>query len=140
MGLVDDSSILMSIKHLLNVDPEEMSFDNQIGMLINGEFMSLWQLGIGPEEGFSIHDADTKWTDFSDDKTLIETLKTYIAMRVRLIFDPPGSSIVADSINARIQELQFRLNLQAEKSWKDKNQNEKEADSTEEPAVEEEGG
>ena len=126
MGLVDDSSILMSIKRLLNVEPDEMDFDTQIGMFINEEFMTLHQLGIGPEEGFSIHDADTKWTDFSDDPTLIDTVKTYIYYRVRLSFDPPASSIVSDAINARISELQFRLNVQAEKAWKDYPQNQNE--------------
>ena len=126
MGLVDDSSILMSIKRLLNVEPDEMDFDTQIGMFINEEFMTLHQLGIGPEEGFSVHDADTKWTDFSDDPTLIDTVKTYIYYRVRLSFDPPASSIVSDAINARISELQFRLNVQAEKAWKDYPQNQNE--------------
>lgn len=119
MGLIDDSSILMSIKRLLNVEPDEMDFDTQIGMFINEEFMTLHQLGIGPEEGFSINDADTKWRDFSDDATLINTVKTYIYYRVRLAFDPPASSIVSDAINSRISELQFRLNAQAERNWKD---------------------
>ena len=126
MALIDDGSILMSIKRLLNVDPEDMDFDTQIGMFINEEFMTLHQLGIGPDEGFHISDADTKWTDFSDDKTLLDTLKTYIYYRVRMVFDPPASSIVADSYNARISELQFRLNCQAERNWKE-NQNEEEA-------------
>ena len=123
MGLVDDSSILMSIKRLLNVEPDEMDFDTQIGMFINEEFMTLSQLGIGPEH-FSVHDADTKWKDFSDDQTLIDTVKTYIYYRVRLVFDPPASSVVSDAINARISELQFRLNCQAERNWKEENQNE----------------
>lgn len=126
MGLIDDSSVLMSIKRLLNVEPDEMDFDTQIGMFINEEFMTLHQLGIGPDEGFGICDADTKWTDFSDDKTLINTLKTYIYYRVRLSFDAPASSIVSDAINARIAELQFRLNVQAEKAWKEYPQNQNE--------------
>ena len=124
MALVNDSSILMSIKRLLNIEPEEMGFDTQIGMHINEEFMTLHQLGIGPDEGFSINDADTKWTDFSTDKTLVDAVKTYIYYRVRLVFDPPASSIVADSINARISELQFRLNCQAERDWKSEEESE----------------
>lgn len=116
MGLVDNGSILMSIKKLLNVDPEDRAFDTDIGMLINAEFMSLHQLGIGPADGFSITDADTVWTDFSDDKTLIETVKSYVYMRVRLIFDPPASSVVTDAINSRINELEWRLNIQAERN------------------------
>lgn len=116
MGLIDNGSILMSIKKLLNVDPEEQAFDTDIGMLINGEFMTLHQLGIGPDEGFSISDADTKWTDFSKDKTLLEAVKEFVYLRVRLIFDPPASSVVADAINSRINELEWRLNIQAERN------------------------
>lgn len=116
MGLIDNGSILMSIKKLLNVDPEEQAFDTDIGMLINGEFMTLHQLGIGPNEGFSISDADTKWTDFSKDKTLLEAVKEFVFLRVRLIFDPPASSVVADAINSRINELEWRLNIQAERN------------------------
>lgn len=118
MGLIDDGSILMSIKKLLNVDPEDQAFDTDIGILINNEFMTLHQLGIGPDEGFSISDADTLWTDFSSDKTLIETVKTLVYLRVRMLFDPPASSVVADAINSRINELEWRLNIQAERDYK----------------------
>ena len=124
MALINDQSILMSIKKLLNVDEEDPAFDTDIGMLINAEFMTLHQLGIGPDDGFSIHEADTKWTDFSNDQTLIESVKTYIYMKVRMIFDPPASSVVADAFNARIHELEFRMNAQAERDWKNQNSEE----------------
>lgn len=113
MALVDNTSILMSIKKLLNVEHDDTAFDTDIGMLINGEFMTLSQVGVGPEN-FQINDADTTWADFSNDQKLIETVKMYVYLRVRMIFDPPASSVVADAINARIQELQWRLNIQAE--------------------------
>ena len=116
MGLIDNGSILMSIKKLLNVDPEDQAFDTDIGMLINNEFMTLHQIGIGPAKGFSITDADTVWTDFSSDKTLIETVKILVYLRVRMLFDPPASSVVADAINSRINELEWRLNIQAERN------------------------
>lgn len=119
MPLIDNGSILMSIKKLLNVEHDDPAFDTDIGMGINGVFMTLHQLGIGPEEGFFITDANTKWSEFSDDKTLIETVKMYVYMKVRMIFDPPASSVVADAFNARINELEFRLNVQAERNWKD---------------------
>ena len=107
---------MVSIKKLLNVEETDDSFDTDIGMLINNEFMTLHQLGIGPDEGFSITDADTKWADFSSDKTLIETVKTYVYMKVRMIFDPPASSVVADAFNSQIRELEWRLNIQAERN------------------------
>lgn len=115
VALVNDSSILMSIKKLLNVEDDDPAFDTDIGMLINSTFMTLHQLGIGPEGGFSIRDADTKWSDFSNDRTLINTVKIYVYTKVRMIFDPPASSVVADAYNARINELEWRLNVQAER-------------------------
>lgn len=124
MGLVHDESILMSIKKLLNVEEDDPAFDTDIGMLINNEFMTLQQLGIGPKEGFSIHEADVTWEDFSTDKTLIETVKAFIYLKVRMIFDPPASSVVADAYNSRIRELEWRLNIQAERT------DEGEADAT----------
>jgi len=116
VGLIDDNSILMSVKKICNVDPEDQAFDTDIGILINGEFMTLQQLGIGPEEGFSITDAKTSWADFSTDNTLIGSLRPYIGLKVRMIFDPPASSVVADAINAKIHELEWRLNIQAERN------------------------
>lgn len=112
--MFDTESILASIKKLLNVDLEDPSFDTDIVVLINGEFMTLQQLGIGPEEGFSISGYEANWTDFFNDQRIIDTVKTYTYMRVRMIFDPPASSVVADAINSRIAELEWRLNVWAE--------------------------
>ena len=117
MNLFDDDSILMSMKNMLNIEKNDPAFDTQIGMLINNEFMTLHQIGIGPDDGFVIHDANTKWTDFSDDQTLIETVKSFVYLRVRILFDPPASSVVADAINSRINELEWRLNVQAERDY-----------------------
>lgn len=117
MGVCESDSILMSIKKLLNVDYDDPAFDMDILMLINNEFMTLHQLGIGPEAGFSVTDVSTGWEDYSDDKTLLDTVKIYIYLRVRMLFDPPASSVVADAINSRINELEWRLNVQAERNY-----------------------
>ena len=112
--MVDKESILASIKKLLNVDLEDDAFNTDIVVLINGEFMGLQQLGIGPEEGFSISDYTACWTDFFDDQKIIDAVKTFVYMRVRMIFDPPASSVVADAYNQKIAELEWRLNVWAE--------------------------
>jgi hypothetical protein len=125
VSIINDQSILISIKKLLNIDDDDMAFDTDITILINNEFMTLQQLGIGPEEGFSINEGETTWSDFSTDTTLLETVKAFIYMKVRMIFDPPASSVVADAFNSRIHELEWRLNVQAERNWKD-NQNSEE--------------
>lgn len=117
MGLFEDDSILMSIKKLLNIDYKDTAFDTDIKFLINNEFMTLQQLGIGPEAGFSVEDVGTEWEEFSTDNTLVKTVKAYIYLRVRMLFDPPASSVVADAINSRINELEWRLNVQAERDY-----------------------
>lgn len=106
-------SILTSIKLLLGVMEDYEYYDTDIIMHINTVFMILRQIGIGPEEGFSIKDKSTTWDEYvSTDK--IEAVKTYIYLKVRLIFDPPSSSIMVEAINRTISELEWRLNLEME--------------------------
>ena len=106
-------SILTSIKLLLGVMEDYEHYDTDIIMHINTVFMILRQIGIGPEEGFSIKDKSTTWDEYvSTDK--IEAVKTYIYLKVRLIFDPPSSSIMVEAINRTISELEWRLNLEME--------------------------
>lgn len=112
---MDSSSrILDSIKRLLSISPDEHGFDGEIKDLINAEFLTLHQLGLGPDAGFSIEGPDDVWTDYTDNPKLLDAVRQYIYLRVRMIFDPPASSTVAEAINGRISELEFRLNIQAE--------------------------
>lgn len=107
-------SILTSIKKLLGIEEEYEHFDPDIIMHINSVFMILTQLGVGPSEGFTIEDDTSIWTDFVPDTTKIESVKTYIYLKVKLLFDPPLSSAVIESINRTISELEWRLNVAAE--------------------------
>ena len=95
-------SILTSIKKLLGIVEEYTQFDTDIIIYINTVFMTLQQLGIGPEEGFSITDENDLWTDFIEDSTLLNSVKTYIYLRVKLLFDPPLSSSTVESFNKMI--------------------------------------
>lgn len=108
-------SILTSIKKLLGIGDDDTSFDDDIIMGINTEFMTLSQLGVGPFEGFSITDKTTTWSDYlGADSVNLQAVKTYIYMKVRLVFDPPSSSFVIDATQRKIDELTWRLNIQAE--------------------------
>ena len=113
-------SILTSIKKLLGLTEEYTNFDDDIIMNINAVFMDLEQLGVGPQEGFSIEDDTASWTDYIDIEkepektTLLAAVKSYIHLKVKLQFDPPLSSAVEKAINARIDELEWRLNVKAE--------------------------
>ena len=83
-------------------------------MHINSVFMVLNQIGIGPIEGFSITDDSENWSDFSPEIGQIEAVKSYMYLKVRLLFDPPSSSAVMESMNNMIKEYEFRLNWYAE--------------------------
>ena len=107
-------SILTSIKKLLGITEEYDQFDPDIIMHINSVFMILTQLGVGPTEGFSIEDDTAVWTDFIQDVKKLESVKTYIYLKVKLAFDPPLSSAVIESMNRLINELEWRLNVAAE--------------------------
>ena len=112
--MAEAHTILNDIKKLLNIDAEDTAFDTDIVLLINGEFNTLHQLGVGPIGGYLLNSADDTWDSFTDDPLLQGIVKTYIYMKVRMIFDPPASSVVADAFNSRIAELEFRLNHRAE--------------------------
>lgn len=105
-------SILTSIKKLLGIAEEYEHFDNDIIMHINSVFMILTQLGVGPSKGFVITDSSASWDDFlPEGGERLQAVKTYMYMKVRLMFDPPTSSAVMESMNRMINELEWRLNV-----------------------------
>lgn len=109
-----NESILTSIKKLLGVPENYEQFDMDITIHINSVFMILNQLGVGPSDGFSITDKTALWSDFISDNKKLEAVKSYMYMKVRLMFDPPSSSAVMDCINRTINEMEWRLNAEAE--------------------------
>ena len=105
-------SILTSIKKLLGIAEEYEHFDNDIIMHINSVFMILTQLGVGPSKGFVITDSSASWDDFlPEGGEKLQAVKTYMYMKVRLMFDPPTSSAVMESMNRMINEFEWRLNV-----------------------------
>lgn len=101
-------SILTSIKKLLGITSDYEHFDADIIMHINSVFMILMQLGIGPTDGFSISDDSAVWSDFLSDATWLEHVKSYVYMKVKLIFDPPQSGTVIGSMEKLISEFEWR--------------------------------
>lgn len=104
-------SILNSTKKVLGVDADYDVFDLDILMHINSVFPTLTQLGIGPVNGFMIEDADATWWDFLGDNPNLNSVKTYVYLRVRLLFDPPSTSFVITAMQEQIKELEWRLNV-----------------------------
>ena len=109
-----DESILNTIKKLLGLETDYCPFDADIIVLINSAMMSLHQLGVGPKNGFSVKDFQDKWSDFLVNDVHLEAVKNYIYLKVRVTFDPPTSGSVLEAYKRQIEELEWRLNVQAE--------------------------
>lgn len=109
-----DESILTSIKKLLGIAKEYDSFDTDIIIHINSVFTILNQLGVGPSEGFKIKNAEDKWSSFIKDEDKLDAVKTYMYLKVKLVFDPPLGSAVMEANKQLINELEWRLTVQAE--------------------------
>lgn len=104
------SSILNDVKHNLGHLPEQTAFDIDIILAINSALATLTQLGVGPVEGYEITGADNMWNEFADDPRL-NSVKSYIFLKVKLVFDPPGTGFVVASMERQIQELEYRINV-----------------------------
>lgn len=107
-------SILTSIKKLLLMTEDYTAFDTDIIIHINTVFMTLHQLGVGPEEGFRIEDKYATWDEYIEDEDNLDAVKTYIYLKVKLVFDPPINASVMESMKQVINEYEWRLNVQAE--------------------------
>lgn len=112
-------SILNTIKKTLSIEEECTDFDQELILHINSVFSVLTQLGVGPEDGFFIEDETETWDDFMDDMKKIQMIKTYIGLKVRLLFDPPTTSFAIESIKNAATEYEWRLNVECDKEKED---------------------
>lgn len=109
-----EESILITIKKMLGLDKDYDAFDTDVIININTVLMTLNQIGVGPKEGFSITGVDEKWKDYLEDKENLEAVKTFIYIKVKLVFDPPSTGFVLEALKNMASELEWRLNVQAE--------------------------
>lgn len=109
-----NESILITIKKLLGISSDYNHFDTDIIIAINSVFNILSQLGVGPAAGFSISNDDATWGDYIEEGQNLEMVKSYIYLKVRLMFDPPSSGTHVESINRQISELEWRLNVEVD--------------------------
>ena len=116
-------SILTSIKKLLGVAEEYDHFDTDIIIHINTVFSVLTQLGVGPSDGFSITDENAVWSDYIKSDSRLEMLKSYMYLKVKLLFDPPLGTAYIEAINQQISELECRINMTVDPGEKEENKN-----------------
>lgn len=109
-----DGSILATIKKMLGADIIYDAFDTDIIVFINTALMTLQQVGVGPANGFVVTGLAETWNDFLPDDTFFEGVKTYIYLSVKMVFDPPTSSYVMETMKEQKEELEWRLREQAE--------------------------
>jgi hypothetical protein len=120
-----DTSILNSTKKILNIDPAYTQFDQDILTHINAVFSVLQQLGVGPVGGFFVTDNSATWDQFlatADEQVQLNLVKSYVFLKVRMLFDPPTTSFLLESMNKQIGEFEWRLNVMREETgWTDPN-------------------
>ncbi len=102
-------SILDSIKKMLGIDPTYTEFDSELILLINTVLSTLNQVAIESKDGFTLNDATKTWDDWFDIPIDMEMIKTYVYLRVKLLFDPPQSSSVMKSYEETKTELEWRI-------------------------------
>jgi len=109
-------SILDSIKPLLGIQASDTSFDTNLIVHISSVFMVLNQLGVGPDVAFSIADNTETWDQFltAGDESYLSLTKSYMMLKVQMMFDPPTSGVVAGSTERLITEMESRLVTQDE--------------------------
>lgn len=117
-----EQSILNSTKKILGIAADYTVFDLDIITHINTAFSTLTQLGVGPVGGFMIEDDSAEWADFIADDIQNNSVKSYVFLRVRQLFDPPSTSYLISAMEKQIQELEWRLNSHREETgWVDPN-------------------
>lgn len=107
-------SILDSIKKTLGIDPDYAVFDLDVIMHINTAFSTLMESGVGPVDGFAIEDNTALWSSYSDDMVKLASVKSYVYVKVKLLFDPPPTSFGIKAMQDQADELLWRLNVVGE--------------------------
>lgn len=117
-----ENSILISTKKILGLAEDYTAFDLDIITHINTAFSTLTQLGVGPVEGFMIEDERAEWDDYLNDDNQLNSVRSYVFLRVRQLFDPPTTSYLIDAMEKQIEQLEWRLNVHREETdWVDPN-------------------
>jgi hypothetical protein len=112
------ASILNEVKRILGLATDYTAFDVDVLLHINSVLATLTQLGIGPTAGMTVLDATTQWSELLGTDAQLNSAKTFVALKVRLLFDPPTSSYAIKAMEDQIREFEWRLNTHREElSW-----------------------
>lgn len=109
-----EDSILKSTKKVLGVDPSYAAFDLDILMHINASFGVLYDLGIGPVDGFVVSDENATWTQLALPAHMLNMVRSYVYLKTRLLFDPPSTSFHLEALKEQIAQFEWRLSVNRE--------------------------
>lgn len=109
-------SILNSVKKNLGLAADYNAFDDDILLFINGVLFHLTQLGVGPEVGFTVEDADDTWDDFLGSQPRWNGVRTFVFLRVRMLFDPPQTSYLISALEKQALEMEWRILAERERT------------------------
>ena len=109
-----DDSILQTIARMIGGEDGGEHFSTDLIVGINTALAVLTQLGVGPEEGFSIEDENQTWSDFLGEDDRLNMAFSYIYMKVKLMFDPPQSSVLKDALTETVNEMEWRAYIAAD--------------------------
>lgn len=105
--------ILETVKKLVGLDVNYDAFDQDIVIFVNSTFDTLKQIGV-QVDGYVGTDDDRTWESVFTDCPLLSVLKNYIAIKVRLAFDPPLNASILKAMEEQAKEYEWRINLEAE--------------------------
>jgi len=115
MATIVPASILESVKKVLGLTTEYVSFDIDIVMHINTVFSTLTQMGVGPAEGFTITGYTETWSQFvTSDVLKTQQVQSYLPLKVKSIFDPSPNANITEAMKRSISEMEYRLYVEEE--------------------------
>lgn len=109
-----EDSILNSVKKYVGIDKSMTAFDEDILMNVNAVFSTLYQLGVDSAKDVMIIGDRETWSDIFGKTGIVNLIRQYTFLKVRIIFDPPTNSFVLDAMKKQADELEWRINIESE--------------------------
>ena len=109
-----EEKILNSVKDMLGIHDKDAAFDNEVLVNINTVFSTLYQLGVGSNKHYSVLTGEETWDEIFKEKDLIDMIKLYTYMKVRIVFDPPSNSSILQALTEQMKEIEWRILMEAD--------------------------
>ena len=125
MSTILENSILDDVKKTLGIAIDDFDNDTEsydpfnldIMLFINSTFNRIKQLGVGPTTNFSISSNEETWGDFFGDTQVVEMVRAYMLLSVKMQFDPPTNSSAAQAYQELINKYEWCMNVDVEMEW-----------------------